>query len=128
MATSRHAVVHDPVAVAVETRVAMEARRPSAPPMPSVAQRSRSRPSPRVAAHRCAAGGAADTAHGRAGAIECRATGRLHWCLQLASKPADLSPSPTASRGHNSPLSPVVYQGEHPPPPWARPRWRRPEV
>eukprot|EP00168_Porphyra_purpurea_P010394 TRINITY_DN2564_c0_g1_i2.p2 TRINITY_DN2564_c0_g1~~TRINITY_DN2564_c0_g1_i2.p2 ORF type:complete len:107 (+),score=4.29 TRINITY_DN2564_c0_g1_i2:269-589(+) len=46
-----------PVAVAVETRVAMEARRPSAPPMPSVAQRSRSRPSPRVAAHRCAAAG-----------------------------------------------------------------------
>jgi len=42
-----------------------------------VAQRPRAGPSPRRAAHLHAAGGAADTAHGRAGGIDRRATRRL---------------------------------------------------
>jgi len=42
-----------------------------------VARRRREGPSLRRAAHLRTAGGAADTAHGRAGGTDCRATGRL---------------------------------------------------
>jgi len=42
-----------------------------------VSQRPRAGPSPRRAAHLLATGGAADTAHGWAGGIDRRATGRL---------------------------------------------------
>jgi len=42
-----------------------------------VAQRTRAGQSPRHAAHLSAAGGAVDMAHGRAGGIDRRTTGRL---------------------------------------------------
>jgi len=69
-------------------------------------------PSLRCAAHLRTAGGAADTAHGRAGGTDRRATGRLQPRRSMASEIADEPPLQKLARRHDHPR--VIVGGSNP--------------
>jgi len=91
------------------SHVAMAAGKGVPPPQPQrrrpagVARRLREGPSLHRATHLRTAGGAADTAHGRAGGTDCRATKRLQRRRWMASETADKPPQQRQARRHDHP-------------------------
>ena len=77
-----------------------------------VARRPPEGPSLRRAAHLRTAGGAADTAHGRAGGTDRRATERLQPRRSMASEIADEPPLQKLARRHDHPR--VIVGGSNP--------------